>query len=100
MSAFFTAIISLIEQLIPLLGTSNTNVIDSIINVMTQWLPLITQEVEALVQPIKNIIAALSANPATTAAQLTTLQALDAQVDAAFEAAVAADPANNSQASS
>ena len=37
---------------------------------------------------MKNIIAALSANPATLAEQQATLAAIDAQVDTAFEAAV------------
>jgi hypothetical protein len=94
MSAAISAVLALIEQILPLLGTSQTALIDSIINALATWLPLITTEIAALFTPIKNIIAALSANPATTAAQLTTLQALDAQVDSAFEAAVAADPLN------
>ena len=52
-------------------------------------LPFILQEISALYTPVKNIIAALSATPATNAAQLGQLQVLDAQVDAAFEAAAA-----------
>jgi hypothetical protein len=63
--------------------------VTNIIDVLSKMLPFILAEVEALYAPVKNIIAALSANPATTADQLAQLQALDAQVDAAFEAAAA-----------
>lgn len=93
MSAAFTAILALIQQLLPVLGGSDATLIASIINVLEKWVPLIITGVEELYQPVKNIIAALSANPATTADQLVTLQSLDAQVDAAFESiAVQVDP--------
>jgi hypothetical protein len=88
MTAAITAILGLIEQLLPaILSSANVSLVDSIISALTSMLPFIIQEVQALLPPVKNIIAALSANPATTADQLTQLQALDAQVDAAFEAA-------------
>jgi len=91
MSILITSILSMIEALLPAITSSaNASLIGSIITALTNMLPFIIQEVEALVGPVKNIIAALSANPATTAAQLTTLQTLDVQVDAAFEAAAAA----------
>jgi hypothetical protein len=86
MTAALTAVLALIEQILPLLGSSQANLIASIIDALVKWLPLIIQEVSALYQPVKNIIAALSANAATTADQLATLQQLDAQVDTAFEA--------------
>jgi phage-related protein len=90
MSAAISAILALIEELLPVVtSASNASLIASILNALTAMLPFIIQEVEALITPVKNIIAALSANPATTAAQLTTLQTLDASVDAAFEAATA-----------
>ena len=93
MSAAFTAILALIQQLLPVLSGSDATLIASIINVLEKWVPLIITGVEELYQPVKNIIAALSANPATTADQLVTLQSLDAQVDAAFESiAVQVDP--------
>ena len=94
MTAAITAILALIEQLLPaILSASNASLITSIINALVGMLPFIIQEVEALAGPVKNIIAALSANPATTADQLTQLQALDVQVDAAFEAAAASTDA-------
>lgn len=93
MSAAFTAILALIQQLLPVLGGSDATLIASIIDVLEKWVPLIITGVEDLYQPVKNIIAALSANPAATADQLATLQKLDAQVDAAFESiATQVDP--------
>ena len=90
MSAAIAAILNLIEQLLPaILSSTNVTLVDSIINALVGMLPFIIQEVQALATPVKNIIAALSANPATTAEQLAALQALDVQVDQAFEAAAA-----------
>ncbi|HXP63984.1 MAG TPA: hypothetical protein VN815_00800 [Steroidobacteraceae bacterium] len=94
MSAALSALLGLIGQLIPLITSSaNATLIDSIINTLEGFLPFIIQEVEALYQPVKNIIAALSANPATTASQLAALQAQEAQIDAAFDAAAASTDA-------
>jgi hypothetical protein len=89
MTAALTAVLALIEQILPLLGSSQATLIASIIDALVKWLPLIIQEVSALYQPVKNIIAALSANAGTTPDQLATLQQLDAQVDTAFEAIAA-----------
>jgi hypothetical protein len=88
MTAAISAILALIEQLLPAITSAgNVSLIDSIITTLTNMLPFIIQEIEVLVTPVKNIIAALSANPATTASQLAELQTLDAQVDEAFDAA-------------
>jgi hypothetical protein len=90
MSSVITAIITLIEQLLPAITSAgNATLIDSILQALVGMMPFIIQEVQSLAAPVKNIIAALSANPATTADQLAQLQALDTQVDAAFEAAAA-----------
>ena len=94
MTVAITAILALIEQLLPaILSASNASLIASIINALSGMLPFIVTEIQALAGPVKNIIAALSANPATTAAQLAQLQVLDAQVDAAFEQAAASTDA-------
>lgn len=85
------AVIALLGQLIPLVGT-NSGLISTILNTLIAMIPTIVTEVETMIPPIKNIIAALQANPATTADQMATLQALDQQCDQAFEAA-AVDPA-------
>lgn len=89
METLATLVVTLLTQLLPQIGT-DSSIITTIINALIQLIPLAVQEGQALVAPIKNVIAALSANPATTAEQLATLQVLDAQVDAAFEAAATA----------
>jgi sensor domain CHASE-containing protein len=96
MNILITAVISLLGQLIPLVGT-NSSLITSIIETLIAILPQIVTEVETLIPPIKNIIAALTADPSTTDAQMKTLSDLDAQCDAAFEAA-AVDPAADATA--
>lgn len=93
MNAIIQSVLALITQIAPLIKDSAA--IASIISTLEQIIPVIGQEINDLAQPVKNIIAALSANPDTTADQLAALQALDAQVDAAFDAAVAAYAANH-----
>lgn len=86
MTGIVTSIIAMIESLLPAITSSaNAALIGNILNVLSGALPFIIQEIQALYTPVKNIIAALSANPATLADQLTQLQQLDAQVDAAFD---------------
>ena len=94
MTLAIQGLLALIEQLIPLLtSAANATLVDGIISTLSGFLPFILQEISALYTPVKNIIAALSATPATNAAQLGQLQVLDAQVDAAFEAAAASTDA-------
>ncbi len=94
MTIAIQALLGLITNLIPLLTSSaNASLIDSIIKTLTEFVPSIIDEISALYTPVKNIIAALSATPATNAAQLAQLQVLDQQVDAAFEAAAASTDA-------
>jgi len=85
MTGLVTALVALLSQIAPILGDASS--IAKVIETLTQLIPVAVQIGEDLVQPIKNIIAALSANSATTADQMAQLQTLDAQYDAAFEAA-------------
>jgi len=88
MTLVIQSVLAMISQFLPLLGSSSTvSTIQSIINALKNLVPLIVDEVQLVTPAIKNIIAALSANPATTAEQLAQLKALDAQVDAAFDEA-------------
>ena len=90
MSSIATAVVALLTQLLPILSTSAGSTVIAVINALVQIIPVVVQEATDLVAPIKNVIAALSANPAATADQLATLAALDKQCDDAFEAAAAA----------
>jgi hypothetical protein len=88
LSTIIMAVISLMTQMLPMINSSAQ--VAKFIEMLIQILPTIEQLAMDLVQPIKNIINALSANPATDAAQLKSLQDLDTQYDAAFEAAAVA----------
>jgi len=93
MPAAVALLLSLIGQFVPAVA-ANEGLISSIITALTQLIPLVQQEVSDILPEVKNIIAALKDSSTTlTADQLAQLQALDAQVDAAFEAA-----ATNAQA--
>ena len=87
MTGLIQAVLTLIEQLLP--ASASAQVITSIIDALVKMMPFIISEVESLVGPVKNIIAALSSNPAALPDQLSQLQKLDKQVDDAFEAAAA-----------
>lgn len=90
-----TAIIALIEQFLPLLGTSaaTTTLIGTIITALENIVPLIVDFVPTVYTSVKNIITALKADPATTVAQWEVLDTIDTQLDAANDAAIAAiDP--------
>lgn len=86
-SAAVLAVLTLIEQILPLLtgGGQTVALITNIIEALIKFMPLIENEVSTVYQSVKNIISALSANPATTGAQLDALAALDKQVDAAWQ---------------
>ena len=86
MTAAFTTVLALLGQLLPALS-GNSEMIANIINALIQIIPVIVKEVQDVAPMVKNIIAALKNDPATTADQLAQLDALDAQVDQAFEAA-------------
>lgn len=86
---------STIQTLLTLLATivgglSDSSQIASVIATLQQIITSGVALVEADMPFIKNIIAALQNNGAVTAAQMTALQALDQQTDAAFEAAATA----------
>lgn len=101
MTIAITTLLSLIGNLVPLLTSAgNASLVSSIIATLEQFLPFIIDEVSSLYQPVKNIIAALSASPATNAAQAAQLAALDSQVDAAFEAIAAQTDADGAATAS
>lgn len=90
-----TAIIALIQQFLPLLGTSSATatLIGTIITALENIVPLLADFVPTVYQSVKNIIVELKADPATTQAQWAALDAIDTQLDAANDAAIAAvDP--------
>jgi hypothetical protein len=89
LAALTASVVTLLTQMLPLIGGSS-DALASIVAALVNLIPAVIQEAESLVPEIKAIIAALASNPAATSIQLQTLAALDAQVDAAFEAAATA----------
>lgn len=85
MTSIITGVLTILQALVPSLTSSGT--VQQIINALIQIIPVVVKEAQDLVPMIKNIIAALGSNPASTADQLATLKALDQLTDAAFEAA-------------
>jgi hypothetical protein len=69
---------------------SSTSSIGAAITLLEQIVAAAVNEVETITPEIKAIIAQLQSNGAVTAQQMSDLAALDAQVDAAFEAAATA----------
>ena len=87
-STAILAVLSLIEQILPIIGTASptVTVIANVINVLTKLMPYIVDEISTVYTAVKNIIAQLQNTGAPTAEQIAALQALDAQVDAAWDA--------------
>jgi len=94
MTAVIQTLLQVIQSLLPQIGANNS-IVNTILSALIQLVPIVVSEAQELLIPVRNIIAALQANPATTADQQATLKALDAQVDAAFEGAVTAYLANH-----
>ena len=86
--------LELITLLLPLLGDfasgANAAMIGKIITALVAALPSIIQEVKDVGPTIKNLIASLRGNPASTPEQLDQLDAIEKPIDDAFDAAAKA----------
>lgn len=83
-----TQLLTLLAQIVG--GLSSTSSIASVITTLENLIAAGIEEIQTVAPEIKNIIAALKANTAITADQMTQLEALDAATDQAFEAAATA----------
>lgn len=86
------ALLAIVQALLPDLGVASTNVIAKIVDALVQLEPVIAKAVPALIQEVQGVIASLQSSGALTADQMTALTTLNASVDAALAAAIAADP--------
>jgi hypothetical protein len=86
-STAIETLLALIEALLPEFGVASTNVISKIVEALVTIVPIVAADASNFLTPIKNIIAALQASGNVTDAQMKSLTDLDAQCDAAFEAA-------------
>ena len=90
MESTLTLILTLIADLVPSIE-SDTSAIGKIIATLEGILPAIVSTFQSLVPIVQNIISVLSSSSGVTPAQLTALQTLDDQCDAAFETAATAE---------
>jgi len=81
-------VISLINTVLPLIHKSSagSTAMGTVVDTIIKLEPLVTDQVGTLYTGIKNIIASVSAHPATTADQMAALRAFDKQVDDAWNA--------------
>lgn len=86
MSAIASLIVTLLTQLLPLIGSLTSGSTSNIISILEQILPTIVKEATDLIAPVQNIIAAIQGSGTVTADQVAALAALNAQLDAAFDA--------------
>lgn len=86
MQAIVTALLALVQTVVP--GAS-TGIIANVIQVLTALVPVIINEYQALAPIVTNIIGVLQQNDDVTEDQWTALDAMSAQLDAAFQAALA-----------
>lgn len=84
--SIITGLLSLVGNLVPLAGGASSTV-GMVISTLTEVVPLVVKEYQDVAPFIKNIIAALKDDPVATQAQLDALDALDKQVDDAFDTA-------------
>jgi len=94
-ATLITTVIALIEQFLPMLGTSAATVtmIETIIAALEQIVLLVMEFVRVFVTSVQYIISLLKSDSTVTADQWARLDAIDAALDAANDQAIAAvDP--------
>lgn len=89
MSAIIQLALTLLEQIAPQLIGADTVLISQIVNGLIALVPLLFKEYQDAIPFIKNVITLLKNNTAITPDQLTQLDTLETQIDAAFEVAAA-----------
>lgn len=84
MNAILTSLLTLVSNLVPTIG-GTTSTVGMVINTLTEVVPLVVKEYEDVAPFVKNIITALKNGSEVTQDQLDQLDALEAQIDAAFD---------------
>jgi len=90
MQQIIQLVLTLLEQLLPKIAGANAGLIAQIINGLVTLVPLMIKEYNDAVPFVKNVILLLKNNSNVTPEQLQTLDILETQIDASFEAAAAA----------
>lgn len=88
-----SALLGLLTQILPLISQGGS--VGLVISTLLQIVPLVATEIQDVAPLIKNIIAVLKNDPTVTQDQFNQLDALDKQVDDAFDAAASAAAAED-----
>ncbi len=92
MQAIVPLLLSILEEVAP--GAATT-VIEKVINLLVALIPILIQEYKDLLPIVQNIIVALQQSDDISDAQWDALDAMSAQIDAAFQAALEAAKAQD-----
>jgi hypothetical protein len=92
MQAIVTPLLALLTQLAP---GATTSIISEVISVLTALIPVLITEYKEVMPSVQNIITALQSNDDITDAQWDALDAMSAQYDAEFTAALNAAEAQD-----
>lgn len=96
MLAFVAPLIALFAEIAPAVSTASA--IGNVISTLTALIPAIVQEARDLIPTVKNVIATLRGSDAVTPEQLDQLDAIEAKLDADYDAASAAAKAEDAAA--
>ena len=88
---YVTLIAGILQEVLGLASNVTSGQVQNVIGILERVVPVAVETEQALLGPIQNIIAALEGSGQVTAAQVTTLQAQSAAVDAALDAAAKDD---------
>jgi hypothetical protein len=92
MQAIITPLLALLQQLAP---GATTQIIGQVISILTALVPVLIAEYRDLLPIVQNIISALQESDDITDSQWDALDAMSAQYDAEFTAALAAAKAQD-----
>ncbi len=88
-ATFLSLLLSVVPQM------TNSQQVNSAVNFIQQIIPMLVKEYSDLLPIVKNILALLKQNGAVTPEQNAAMMAVDAQIDKAFDDALAAYLANH-----
>ena len=87
----WTVVASILQTLLSLIPQITSSAkINEIITQLINLIPIAVQEAQDIVPLIRNIITALSNSGSVTPDQVAALKALDAEIDASYDAALSA----------
>lgn len=84
-------LLALISGLMPEFGVVPSSAVQKILTALQTLVPILANGYAALLADVQNVISSLQSSGNLTTAQLSTLQTLSDQADAALEAAANAD---------